>query len=179
MLPEERRRRILDMLRRKGFVHVRELRQALRVSSMTIYRDLRHLEAQGLLRRVFGGAVPVQNLAATCAACGKPLDPCLQSRVHVDGREMDVCCPHCAVELGRRLPGALVLVRDMLTGAALRGEDAVFVRGAEVHRCCVPSVYAFAHEHDARRFAQAFGGTVVRGSAILHSDPSPTQEVRP
>ena len=56
MLVTERRRRVLDEVRRYGSVSVRELAERLTVSEMTIRRDLEHLEADGRLRRVRGGA---------------------------------------------------------------------------------------------------------------------------
>lgn len=56
MLAEERRRRILEIVESEGSVSVEALAQRFRVSEMTIRRDLRLLEQNGLLRRVHGGA---------------------------------------------------------------------------------------------------------------------------
>jgi DeoR/GlpR family transcriptional regulator of sugar metabolism len=58
MLTEERRQRILDRLRADGRVVAAELSAALEVSPDTIRRDLQELAADGLLRRVHGGALP-------------------------------------------------------------------------------------------------------------------------
>lgn len=65
MLAEERRRRILDLLGRseRGAVSIAELCEALRVSDMTVRRDLELLEKLRLLRRVRGGAVAFRPLA--------------------------------------------------------------------------------------------------------------------
>jgi len=60
MFPEERRRRIVEILDRKQTVSVVELCALFGVSDMTIRRDLRKLDAQGLLRRTHGGAVSLQ-----------------------------------------------------------------------------------------------------------------------
>lgn len=56
MLVTDRRRRVLDEVRRYGSVSVRELAGRLAVSEMTIRRDLELLDAEGRLRRVRGGA---------------------------------------------------------------------------------------------------------------------------
>src|SRR5947209_16503666 len=58
MLTDERRSLILDRLRTRGRVLATDLSSELDVSSDTIRRDLRELDAAGLLRRVHGGALP-------------------------------------------------------------------------------------------------------------------------
>nr|WP_027286454.1 DeoR/GlpR family DNA-binding transcription regulator [Ruania albidiflava] len=57
MLVTDRRRRVLDEVRRYGSVSVRNLADRLAVSEMTIRRDLEQLAAEGRLHRVRGGAV--------------------------------------------------------------------------------------------------------------------------
>lgn len=59
MLTSSRKKHILDLLERDRQVVARELSDSLGTSEDTIRRDLRELAAQGLLRRVHGGAVPV------------------------------------------------------------------------------------------------------------------------
>ena len=54
---EERRRVILDELRKNGRVAVKALSEAMHVSAVTIRQDLRALEESGLLERTYGGAV--------------------------------------------------------------------------------------------------------------------------
>ncbi|SFD33665.1 DeoR/GlpR family DNA-binding transcription regulator [Massilia yuzhufengensis] len=56
-LAEERRQTILDAVEREGRVLATELAQRLDTSDDTVRRDLRELDAAGLLRRVHGGAV--------------------------------------------------------------------------------------------------------------------------
>lgn len=53
----DRREKILGMLNRDGMVKVKELESLFKVSMETIRRDLEALEKQGLLSRVYGGAV--------------------------------------------------------------------------------------------------------------------------
>lgn len=54
---EERRRLILEQIRQQGRVFVKDLSDALQVSTVTIRQDLRALEDDGLLERTYGGAV--------------------------------------------------------------------------------------------------------------------------
>ena len=58
MLTAERRRSIMQALRREGKVYASELSKLLQVSEDTIRRDLRELAAAGELQRVHGGALP-------------------------------------------------------------------------------------------------------------------------
>ena len=55
MLIDDRRKRILDYLNQENSISIKALSQRLRVSEMTIQRDLKTLEGQGLIQRVRGG----------------------------------------------------------------------------------------------------------------------------
>jgi DeoR family fructose operon transcriptional repressor len=56
-LPAERHRRIQELLREHRVVRVSSLSHQMRVSEVTIRRDLETLETRGLLERTHGGAV--------------------------------------------------------------------------------------------------------------------------
>ena len=56
-LAEERRQHIVDTVEQQGRVLAAELAQRFNTSEDTIRRDLRDLDAAGLLRRVHGGAM--------------------------------------------------------------------------------------------------------------------------
>jgi DeoR family transcriptional regulator, fructose operon transcriptional repressor len=58
----ERRQMLLERARRTGRVDVTEVSKELGLALETIRRDLKDLERQGLLRRVYGGAVAVERL---------------------------------------------------------------------------------------------------------------------
>jgi DeoR family fructose operon transcriptional repressor len=60
---DERKNHILERLRSSGRLEAVEVAEALGVTGETIRKDLIQLERQGLLRRVYGGAVPVHALA--------------------------------------------------------------------------------------------------------------------
>lgn len=57
-----RRRRILEALHSAGECTVDQLADSLRVSDMTIRRDLQALADEGLLLRTHGGASPIENV---------------------------------------------------------------------------------------------------------------------
>ena len=61
MLSEERRRKILELLRKEGRVLVRELAHRFRTSQITIRKDLESLHHHGQLERTHGGALPKEN----------------------------------------------------------------------------------------------------------------------
>ncbi len=77
MLQTERRRQIVEQVQKSGVVTVATLCENFDVSDMTIRRDLRELNREGLLRRVHGGAV--SNL-------GRSYEPPLKLR---STRQMD------------------------------------------------------------------------------------------
>ncbi|WUH20850.1 DeoR/GlpR family DNA-binding transcription regulator [Streptomyces sp. NBC_00448] len=57
MFAAERRQLILEMVRANGAVSLRELARVVQTSEVTVRRDVRALEAEGLLDRRHGGAV--------------------------------------------------------------------------------------------------------------------------
>ena len=62
MYAPERQQQIVDVARADGRVDVNALAELLGVTPETVRRDLTTLERHGLLRRVHGGAIPVEKL---------------------------------------------------------------------------------------------------------------------
>ena len=62
MYQEERHAAIIERARNEGRVDVAELATEFDVTPETVRRDLTSLERHGLLRRVHGGAIPVERL---------------------------------------------------------------------------------------------------------------------
>ena len=60
MLAAERQSKIVELVHRQGSVQVEELAQELKVSAMTIRRDLVKLQKEDVLLRCHGGAVAKQ-----------------------------------------------------------------------------------------------------------------------
>lgn len=71
MYAEERRQAIIDRARRSGRVEVASLATSFDVTPETIRRDLTELERQGVLRRVHGGAIPVERFRSEPAVAEK------------------------------------------------------------------------------------------------------------
>ncbi|MDO4898596.1 MAG: DeoR/GlpR family DNA-binding transcription regulator [Rothia sp. (in: high G+C Gram-positive bacteria)] len=61
MLPQQRKQHILREIQQHGSAQVQELAEELKVSAMTVRRDLAELEEAGLLSRIHGGAVPTAS----------------------------------------------------------------------------------------------------------------------
>ncbi|SDB81085.1 transcriptional regulator, DeoR family [Raineyella antarctica] len=68
MYAEERRAAIVDAARNAGRVRVADLAEQFAVAPETIRRDLDVLEGEGALRRVHGGAIPLDGFEAHEAA---------------------------------------------------------------------------------------------------------------
>jgi DeoR family transcriptional regulator, fructose operon transcriptional repressor len=68
MMPTQRRQAILAEVRKASAVSAEDLAEMFAVSVETIRRDLRGLRDQGLLERVYGGALSVQSTEGTFAA---------------------------------------------------------------------------------------------------------------
>jgi DeoR/GlpR family transcriptional regulator of sugar metabolism len=68
MLPTQRRKAILAEVRRERAASAEDLARRFGVSLETIRRDLRGLRDQGLLERVYGGALSVRSTEGTFAA---------------------------------------------------------------------------------------------------------------
>jgi len=61
VLNEERRRAILDLLKRDGRVLVGDLARHFATSQVTIRKDLEVLDGQGMVHRTHGGALPAHD----------------------------------------------------------------------------------------------------------------------
>jgi DeoR family transcriptional regulator of aga operon len=63
MLAEERRTKILNLLREHGRVRVKDLSQRFNTSEVTIRNDLKALHQRGLVHKAHGGAVPPEIIS--------------------------------------------------------------------------------------------------------------------
>jgi DeoR/GlpR family transcriptional regulator of sugar metabolism len=106
MLPQERQQWILDRLRQRGRVVALELAAEFAVSEDSVRRDLRELAAQGLCKRVYGGALPLSAAAVA---------PLKQRRQEHAGRKLALA--RKAVTLVRQ--GQVLLIDAGSTNAAI------------------------------------------------------------
>ena len=113
MLPEERHRKILDIIAREGTISVGAICEMFDVSEMTARRDLRILDRQGLLRRVHGGAVsslgrsyePPYNLRVTHAVEVKKAIGRKAAEIIIDGDSIALDVGTTTLAIARALHG--------------------------------------------------------------------------
>ncbi|WP_169979005.1 MULTISPECIES: DeoR/GlpR family DNA-binding transcription regulator [unclassified Microbispora] len=98
MYAEERQQEILRMARDAGRVDVVRLAERFGVTTETIRRDLTALERAGVLRRVHGGAIPVERLG---------FEPALAARDEVMTAEKERIAKAALAELPQ--DGAVVI----------------------------------------------------------------------
>ncbi|MBB6173108.1 DeoR family fructose operon transcriptional repressor [Nocardiopsis mwathae] len=105
MYAEERQKAILERARRDGRVDVTGLAAEFDVTYETIRRDLTALERHGVLRRVHGGAIPVERLG---------FEPTLNMRDSVMTQEKERIAKAALAELPDE--GAVLLDAGSTTG---------------------------------------------------------------
>jgi DeoR family transcriptional regulator, copper-sensing transcriptional repressor len=172
-VPEQRREQILKWLREDQLLRIEELVQRLKVSNMTIHRDLDVLVEMGLVEKIHGGVRlpdPYKVTTDTCHMCEMPVKPRLQFVITTqDGQTLPVCCPHCGLLVFSMNANVVIgLVKDFIYGKIINVHQAYFVVGSKVSLCCEPSVLAFTSESDAKDFQQGFGGTVLDFAKARH-----------
>lgn len=64
MFVAERRKKILSLINQEGKVKVKELMDKFDISNMTALRDLKALDKEGLIKKVYGGAISKEGLIA-------------------------------------------------------------------------------------------------------------------
>ncbi|WP_074466728.1 DeoR/GlpR family DNA-binding transcription regulator [Streptomyces sp. WMMB 322] len=138
MFAAERRQLILEMVRANGAVSLRELARVVQTSEVTVRRDVRALEAEGLLDRRHGGAVlpggftretgfPQKSHMATAE---KTAIADLAAGLVEEGEAIVVGAGTTTQELARRLarvPGLTVVTNSLLVAQALAHANRVEV----------------------------------------------------
>lgn len=81
MLIDERRQHILELIQKQGRALVSELSDQLKISQITIRKDLDYLQSKGVVQRSHGGALRVQSSAL--------VDPTLQEKQKQNFREKE------------------------------------------------------------------------------------------
>jgi len=143
MLADERRNRILEVLKDKRFVSVNDLHDELRVSRETIRRDINRLAAESRLIKTHGGAESVSreepgfatrmsvNLAAKQAIGGRAAELVPDNAsVIIDSGTTCLCTAEALMER-RHLT---VFTNDMHVAGKLadRNDNRVFLLGGEM-----------------------------------------------
>lgn len=120
-----------------------------------------------------------------CEVCNRPIHEHSRTIGVVGGGEKEVfCCPTCALTAHRQTGKKVEIIEltDFDSDKQLAPGDAYVVEGSTMNLClghqpladrdkqpaqvafdrCSPSIYAFAGEAAAERFAREYGGTVRR-----------------
>jgi DeoR family fructose operon transcriptional repressor len=105
MYAEERQQEIVRIARARGRIDVTTLADELAVTSETIRRDLTTLERAGVLRRVHGGAIPVERIG---------FEPALDTRDTVLTGEKERIAKAALAEVPEE--GAIILDAGSTTG---------------------------------------------------------------
>jgi DeoR/GlpR family transcriptional regulator of sugar metabolism len=134
----ERRQLILEMVRANGAVSLRDLARVVQTSEVTVRRDVRALEAEGLLDRRHGGAVlpggytrePGFPQKAHLVTPEKMAIADLAATMVGEGEAVVLGAGITAQELARRLarvPGLTVVTNSLLVAQALAHANRVEV----------------------------------------------------
>jgi DeoR/GlpR family transcriptional regulator of sugar metabolism len=116
---QDRSQAILELVAAKGRVSIADLTRQLKVSEMTIRRDLAALDAEGAIRRVHGGALPV--------ASGSYEPPfAARAKLNVDAKR------NIAREVATRIGDGETVILDGGTTAAAIAEQLL---GREITAC--------------------------------------------
>ena len=180
MFAAERRQAILDLVRAKGVMSLRELALAVDSSEVTVRRDIQALDRDGLLDRRRGGAAMSGGLSheqsyrqkTLVAAAEKSSIADLAAALVEEGDAIVIGAGTTTEEFARRLTRvrdltvvtnsllvAQVLARSaaevVMTGGSLRGSTYALVGGAAEH--------LFSQLRVRRAFLSGNGLTVERG----------------
>lgn len=181
MFPAERRQAILEIVRADGMVSMRELCRRVQTSEVTVRRDLRYLEAAGLLDRRRGGAValgagshePTYTEKAHQAAAEKAAIALRAAELVEDGDAIVIGAGTTTQALARRLVGRrelTVVTNSLLVAQALaRARDVeVVMTGGSLRKSIFALVGSAAEQslavlHTTTAFISGNGLTARRG----------------
>ncbi len=174
-LPAVRHQQILQWLEEEGSLSIQELQSRLKVSHMTVHRDLKQLAESGLVNRVRGGAIPTRGSEEkqydhnSCTMCGGQIIQRLAFIIkRSNGDRSSACCPHCGIMLLSNIINVdTALAKDYIYGRIVNAYQAHYVISSDVRLCCEPTVLCFARRIDAEKFSHGFGGYVMNFEQAL------------
>lgn len=158
MFAAERRNAILEHLRRNGAASVRELAEAVRTSEITVRRDIRLLEQDGLLDRRRGGAMWPGGMSheqsyrqkTRVAAAEKIAIAALAATLVHEGDAILLGAGTTTYELARvlsRMSDLTVVTNSVLVAEALAGSSAeVVVTGGSLRGSTLALVGSVAEQ---------------------------------
>ncbi|WP_127472988.1 LacI family DNA-binding transcriptional regulator [Microbacterium sulfonylureivorans] len=144
MIQSERQSHILREIDLRGSVSITEFAERIGASGMTVRRDLAHLEEQGLVERVHGGAVKPRSQSSA----GRRLQP--------------------LATIGMIVPSARYYFPDVIRGAKVASQEA----GARLVLGISEYSSDLEREQIARLTAKGIDGLLVTPSTSYDLDPS-------
>ncbi|MBI3466039.1 MAG: DeoR/GlpR transcriptional regulator [Planctomycetes bacterium] len=179
MMAEERRKKVAELVSRRGFVSLTELAAELNASESTVRRDLEALDQSGTIRRTHGGAMAASDAAPVPAfedrsrvsAAEKRSIGAVAARLVGDGETVLLDGGTTTFEVARQLLGRSVqVVTNSLPIAHLlagdRRVDLTLVGGYVYPRTAVavgPMAVQFLSSVHARRLIMSVAGVTERG----------------
>lgn len=160
MIPAERRARVLDQMRQRGAVSIRELCDALGASASTVRRDLDWLFEHGYIQRTHGGATLKQYPQST-------FEPEAAIAAHT-AREQKEAIAAAAAELVA--PGQSILLDSGSTVAAVAKALALRRIPLTAVTNDIAIAGGLAEVGDMR--VVVLGGTLRPGSTTLIGEPA-------
>lgn len=178
MLPIERQSKIKEIVQEKYHVKISDLSKQLKVSEMTIHRDLKPLIEKGVIIKTFGGVTLANQKEQDesihlCVFCNRQLNDKLAYRLILENNKIEkACCAHCGLlrhhQLAEKVTQAMCY--DFLRHTTISAPSAWFVLDTSIDMgCCQPQVLTFEWKDHAERFVKGFGGKVLPFSQAIDS----------
>lgn len=142
-LQEQRLSEISDLIDKVGFMSTNDIAKTLQVSAMTIRRDLKRLEEQGKLVRIYGGAQSKQQVEFTT---NEKLKKNISEKKEIAQYLSDIIVDGSTVYIGAGttiLLAVPLLLKKHLTFVTnslpafmelIKGDCRIFLTGGELHR---------------------------------------------
>lgn len=171
MLPVERQAYIRSQIVKKENMKISELSEQLKVSEMTIHRDIKPLIDEGFVVKSFGGISLAGSGPTTCIYCRKNLNEKIACQLILENDDVEMaCCPHCGLLRFDQIQSKVkqVICYDFFRQTTLNAKNAYYVTNTSIDLgCCQPQLITFEREKHARQFVKGFDGDVNTFSEAL------------
>jgi len=169
LLPIERQKQLIAWLNEEGTLSIAEISKRLKVSEMTVYRDIKPLLEDNKIHKTSGG-VSLATIAAvsphSCSYCLKELNNRHPVQIITHQQTIEqCCCPHCGLLRYKDIEKDIsqIICRDFLQQTTISAKLAYFLMDADFQlNCCQPQVLPFESLKYAEQFQKGFGGTIFR-----------------
>jgi DeoR family transcriptional regulator, copper-sensing transcriptional repressor len=169
MLPIERQQQILTWIEQEGTLRISEISDRLKVSEMTVYRDLKPLIDQQKILKTSNGismSPPLKSSAYACSYCFKESNTRHSVQlITIDQQVKHTCCAHCVLLYFSDIEEKVsqMICKDFLHDTTISAKLATYLIGADLNlNCCQPHVIAFESSRQAKQFQKGFGGELYQ-----------------